>query len=246
MQNFLESTPLLDFRAVQISSLIAQRGWTRLSSIEEKINAVYDFVRNEIQFGYNAADNIAASKVLADGYGQCNTKTTLLMALLRALAIECRFHGALIDKALQRGAVTGIWYKLAPALILHSWVEVLYDTQWRRLEGVIIDAPYLRAVQRQVFKEGATQAKFVGYAIATDNIAHPQVEWHGGDTAIQREGIVKDLGIYTAPDQFYEEHGVNVTSVKRFLFSHFIRHRLNARVDKIRNGVVVASSLESK
>ncbi|MEE9438693.1 MAG: transglutaminase domain-containing protein, partial [Saprospiraceae bacterium] len=91
----------------------------------------------EIRFGYNKSDNIPASKVLSDGYGQCNTKSTLLMALLRAVGIPNRIHGFTIDKALQKGAITGIWYKLAPKNILHSWVEVLINDKWYFLEGVI-------------------------------------------------------------------------------------------------------------
>jgi transglutaminase-like putative cysteine protease len=67
---------------------------------------VYDFVRNEIAFGYNAGDELPASAVLADGIGQCNTKATLLMALMRAVGIACRFHGFTIDKPLQKGAIT--------------------------------------------------------------------------------------------------------------------------------------------
>ena len=39
-----------------------------------KIREVYSFVRNEIKFGYNKGDDIIASEVLKDGYGQCNTK----------------------------------------------------------------------------------------------------------------------------------------------------------------------------
>ncbi len=40
----------------------------------DRIGAAYDFVRNEILFGYNRTDAIPATEVLADGYGQCNTK----------------------------------------------------------------------------------------------------------------------------------------------------------------------------
>ena len=68
----------------------------------------------EIAFGYNTDDMISASEVLKDGYGQCNTKGTLFMALLRAVGIRCRIHGFTIDKKLQKGAMTGIVYKLAP------------------------------------------------------------------------------------------------------------------------------------
>lgn len=66
-----------------------------------------NFVRDEVTFGYNASDDLPASRVLADHIGQCNTKGTLLMALLRAVGVACRFHRFTIDKALQKGAITG-------------------------------------------------------------------------------------------------------------------------------------------
>ena len=115
-------TALLDYRQADIQALITQRGWMRLSTYDQ-IGAVYNFVRDEIQFGYNTADDLPASRVLADGIGQCNTKGTLLMALLRAVGVACRFHGFTIDKALQEGAITGVAYWLAPRNIIHSWVE---------------------------------------------------------------------------------------------------------------------------
>ena len=89
---YLSQTPLLDFEATRIQRLIADRGWLSLSQTD-RIGAAYDFVRSEILFGYNSDDALPASSVLADGYGQCNTKGTLLMALLRALGVPCRFHG---------------------------------------------------------------------------------------------------------------------------------------------------------
>ncbi len=39
---------------------------------------------------------------MKDGYGQCNTKGTLFMALFRSVDIPCRFHGFTIDKKLQK------------------------------------------------------------------------------------------------------------------------------------------------
>lgn len=102
----LTATPILDFGAAPIAQLIDGRGWRDLSDCD-KIGTVYDFVRNEIAFGYNRADDIPASEVLSDGYGQCNTKGTLLMALLRGVGIKCRIHGFTIHKGLQRGVVPG-------------------------------------------------------------------------------------------------------------------------------------------
>lgn len=122
-RKYLAETALLNFGSGSIQELVTTRGWSDLS-LYGRIGAAYDFVRNEINFGYNSADDIPASEVLGDGYGQCNTKATLLMALLRALGVPCRLHGFTIHKGLQRGIVPELVYGIAPENILHSWVEV--------------------------------------------------------------------------------------------------------------------------
>ena len=71
---------MLDYSNANIQKLIQARAWQKLDTFG-CIKAVYNFVRDEILFGYNIDDAIPASKVLADGYGQCNTKGTLFMAL---------------------------------------------------------------------------------------------------------------------------------------------------------------------
>ena len=107
MKELLKETHMLDFNDSRIQSLIENRGWKNLEQFE-CIKAIYLYVRDEILFGYNIDDSISASKVLSDGYGQCNTKGTLFMALLRACKIPCRVHGFTIDKQLQKGAMTGM------------------------------------------------------------------------------------------------------------------------------------------
>ena len=144
----LRQTPILDHTHPRIQALIAERGWRQLPE-RKRIAAIYDFVRDEIAFGYNLADDLPASRVLENGLGQCNTKGTLFMALLRACDIPCRLHGFTIDKALQKGAITGIAYLLAPRSIVHSWVEVWHEGRWVNLEGFILDQPYLSALQRR-------------------------------------------------------------------------------------------------
>ncbi len=102
-RDYLSETALLDYGHASLRELIQDRGWESLPT-RQRIGAVYTFVRDDIPFGYNQSDAIPASRVLADGYGQCNTKTILLMALLRGGGIPCRFHGATIHKQLQKGA----------------------------------------------------------------------------------------------------------------------------------------------
>ena len=102
MNNLIKETLILDYNSLVIQDLINSRQWKELNDVE-KVKSIYNFVRDEIKFGYNSSDDIRASQVLKDGYGQCNTKSTLLMALLRAVNIPNRLHGFTIDKALQKG-----------------------------------------------------------------------------------------------------------------------------------------------
>lgn len=228
----LKETPLLDFSHPSIAFLIEQRGWRQLGQPEEQIKAIYTFVKDEILFGYNSDDDLPASKVLNDGIGQCNTKATLFMALLRAVGVPCRFHGFTIHKRLQKGAVTGIFYLIAPRNILHSWVEVQLDGRWINLEGLILDKQYLASLQAQ---HPDCRGSFCGYGAATDNFRNPAVEWTGTDTYIQKEGINRDYGLFDAPDDFYAQVGTNIRGWKRWFFVNWIRHNMNRNVARIRN-----------
>lgn len=229
----LEPTPLLDFRAETIARLIDARGWRQLSE-HDRIGAAYDFVRNEILFGYNRADDIPASEVLANGYSQCNTKETLLMALLRGLGHPCRLHGFTIRKALQRGVVPEVVYPIAPAEILHSWIEVWTGGRWIELEGFILDNGFFARLQ-QAF---AGTESLCGYGAGTDCLSAPPIEWTGENTYIQKTGIARDFGTYDTPDLFYAEHRQQFGPLRDLIYRGIVRHWMNARVRAIRSGRV--------
>ena len=230
MDRFLAETRLVDFRAAPIKALIEERSWLSLSDWD-KIGSAYDFVRNEVRFGYNATDALPASRILADGYGQCNTKGILLMALLRGLGIHCRFHGFTIDKALQRGIVPEIVYPLAPARILHSWVEVEYQGRWIELEGFILDQPLLTALQDHF----PQRSSICAYGIGTNCFQTPEVEWKGNNTYIQKTGINADFGVFDNPDEFFTLHS-QLAGPRGLLYRSVIRHWMNRRVGRMRLG----------
>jgi len=229
-KDFLVETPILDFNHPQIQSLIKQRKWRDLSQYDA-IGAIYNYVRDEILFGYNADDRLSASRVLNDGYGQCNTKGTLLIALLRAVGISTRFHGFTIFNELQRGAIPNYLFSLAPKRIIHSWVEVHQNNRWVNLEGYIIDKPFLKKIQ-SAFANQCEQ--FSGFGIATKCLTTPNIDWTGKDTYIQSEGIADDFGVYSQPDDFYTSHGSNLSGIKKILFRYILRHLMNLNVNKIR------------
>ena len=239
--HLLEPTALLNYGHSSLETLIQARNWRSLAEWE-RVGAIYTFVRDEIGFGYNLADDLPASQVLTDGIGQCNTKGTLLMALLRACGIPCRFHGFTIDKALQKGAITGIAYVLAPKNIIHSWVEVWFDGRWLNLEGFILDKTYLNQLQQRF---ATHQGPFVGYGAATPDLQNPPVDWKGSDTYIQKDGINQDFGVYDSPDLFYSRYGANLSGIKRWLFKNIVRHWMNRNVARIRGGANPSSRLGS-
>lgn len=230
---YLEETKILDYSNETIQTLIKQKNWFDLDSVEQ-VKAIYNFVRDEIKFGYNKSDDIPATTILNDGYGQCNTKATLLMALLRAVGIPNRIHGFTIDKALQKGAVTGIWYHLAPQNILHSWVEVQLFDKWYFLEGVILDKQYLKALQEKFEERGAN---FCGYGAYTKDFLNPKIDFDLNNTFIQEKGINQDFGIFDNPDLFYKEHQQNLPFFKKFVYENYVRFQMNKNVDAIRKQI---------
>ena len=228
----LIETPLLDFSNDNIRGLIKTRKWLSLSPFD-RLKSIYEFVRDEILFGYNADDNRPASKILKDGYGQCNTKGILFMALLRAVSIPCRVHGFYVDKKLQKGAMSGFVYRSAPSKVFHSWVEVYFEQKWYRLEAFILDATYLKKLQAKFVD---CEGFFCGYGVATKDFHNPIIDFDRNDTFIQSEAIIEDLGVFDSPDELLEKHHQQISSVKAFLFRHLGRHLMNRNVKKIRKG----------
>lgn len=230
MNQYLQETKMLNFHHPSIQRLLKERKWGKEDDFV-KIQKIYHFVRDEIKFGYNRDDTIPASEVLKDGYGQCNTKGTLFMALLRAVGIPCRIHGFTIDKRLQKGAMTGLIYYLAPQNIVHSWVEVQYKGHWYNIEGFILDIQYLKKLQE---KFSDCKTSFCGYGVATDNFQNPQIDWNGNDTYIQKEGINNDLGVFNSPDEFFAKYQQRLSPLKKWFYQNIGRKLMNRNVEKIR------------
>ena len=230
MKKYLGKTKLLDFDNEDIVSLIRNKKWVDLEE-KEKIKQIYEYIRDDIPFGYNIDDAIPASMVLSDGYGQCNTKGILFMAILRAVNIPCRIHGFTIDKILQKGAMKSFYYTLAPKEIVHSWVEIFFKDKWFNLEGFILDKLYLNKLQNK-FSDCKTD--FCGYGVAVKDFKNPTIDWNENDTYIQSEGIVKDFGIFDTPDELFSKHFQKLSSFKKYMFRNIIRHLMNKNIENIR------------
>ncbi len=154
------------------------------------------------------------------------------MALLRAVGIPCRLHGTRATKVFQRSLMPEIMAKLAPLLIAHTWAEVFYNGKWLSLEGVITDKAYISGLQK-LFPEH--KGKFFDYAVAVEDFQNLQIEWDGGNTTVQQQAVVEDLGVFdTPPDEFYSEYRQSYRCIKKFIYENIGRKIMTKKVAKIR------------
>lgn len=230
MERYLKNTAMLNYDAAEITELICTQKWNDLNEYA-KIGAIYDFVQNKILLGYNKYDYLTATQVLKDGYGQCNTKATLLMALLRGVCIPCRLHGTKVTKDFQRSLMPKIMAKLAPPLIVHSWAEVYYNGEWLSLEGVITDKAYIYGLQKLYPNY---KGKFFDYAVAVKDFGNLQIDFKGENTTVQQQAVVEDLGVFDSPDEFFAAYKQEYRGLKKFAYENFGRKIMTRKVAKIR------------
>lgn len=235
MERYLKKTSMLNYDDPEIENLIKARKWNDLDEYD-KIGAAYDFVQNKIVLGYNKYDNLTATQVLKDGYGQCNTKATLLMALLRALGIPCRLHGTKVTKVFQRSLMPRLMAKMAPPLIVHTWAEVYYNGEWLSLEGVITDRAYITGLQKAYPDH---QGKFFDYAVAVTDFGKLQITWKGENTTVQQQAVKQDLGSFDSPDEFYTAYRQEYRGLKKFMYETVGRKIMTKKVARIRGNVTL-------
>ncbi len=230
MDKYLFETPMLDFGSNAITQLISKHKWNE-EEVFMKIKCIYEYVQNEILFGYNETDYLSASEVLKEGYGQCNTKSTLLMALLRGVGVPCRIHAFAVTKDFQKGVTTPLISIFAPQQILHTWVEIYYNNDWIVLEGVITDKEYLTAIIKRF---GSTNKAFNKYAIATRDLHTLSIGWNGKSTYVQREAIISDYGTFNSPDDLFKKYKQKIGRMKSFLYAKYGCKKMTKNVEKIR------------
>ena len=134
---------------------VAKELTTGESSSLGKLQRIFQFVRDDILFGFPPeGDFVKASQTITHGYGQCNTKGTLFLALSKAAGVPARLHYSRIAKEIQHGFFTGIFYTLMPKEITHSWVEVEIDGKWHPIDSYINDLQLHHAAVRELTRKG--------------------------------------------------------------------------------------------
>ncbi|WGH78445.1 transglutaminase-like domain-containing protein [Jannaschia ovalis] len=198
----------------------------------EKLERLFPFVRDDIAFGFPpGGDLVAASETLRLGYGQCNTKATLLLALCKTCGIPARIHFSLIRKDIQKGFFTGLAYRLLPEELSHSWIEVELEGRWRRIDTFINDLPLFHAAKRALrsrgWQTGYSLALGDGEASADLNLDHEAFQ--------QMDAVTRDNGTWDDPADYYASpHYRNRPGLLRLMAYRLMIGRINKRVRALR------------
>jgi len=203
MQRYLQATRMLDYSNLE---LVKKREHllTHKKKSEEKLKALYDFVAS-LPLGYNKNDDIPASEVLKDGYGQCNTKVTLLMALARGAGIHARVHVYRVNRESHRDKMPNWLLAFTPNDTPFFWPEFYVNKTWQPLQKIV-------HVKKQTWKS----CPFDG--------AKYQLE------PLRESWIVRDDGVWDSPDEYFRKHTTSVRGWRKVGFAVLGRRALNKDV----------------
>lgn len=211
----------------------ARRLTHNLETPRDKLRALFYYVRDEIHFGYpQNGDIVAASETIRLGYGQCNTKATLLVALARAAGLSARTHWSSINKKIQRGIFPKWVFERFPDELSHSWVEVEIDGRWRRIDSFINDLDYYQAGKRALRERGWK----TGYSISCES-GESDAEFNiDEERFVQMDAVTSDHGIYDEPADYYRSpRYLNRPGALTLLIYRLAAHLANNKVKRMRN-----------
>jgi Transglutaminase-like superfamily len=230
-EQYLAQTRLINHADRRIVDLAAQVAGGAATHTEAAVK-LHDWVRDMIPFGIAPAFyDMSATDVLDARIGYCNTKSTLLMALLRARGIPARLR--VVD--LSARVLDGLFDPGTP-YVDHAITEVWLNDRWLAIDSMVIDGPLEQAARRKLQTANAT----AGWGIH----AAGSNRWSGNsDCFIQAvhgnaapDWIAKDHGHFADIGDFYDK--VPITrNRKTLLYGALIRFGapgINRRIDAFR------------
>jgi hypothetical protein len=195
-QRWLVNTPLLDIQHPKIR-LLALRLTQLQQGHRNKALACFRHVHRLPFACLPDGNSVSALTVLRRGKGDCHTKSTLLVALLRAIEIPARLRFLTLRADFLRGVID-----LGELPIEHCCVEVLLDRRWVAMDSHVMDPLLTRAALARLDQEGLD----LGYGMhrrgATDWDGEHQA--FGPIAADDPASLpVHDWGPFDDPYQFY-------------------------------------------
>lgn len=222
--------PLVKQKAMEISGDQPDR--------KKQIGKIFYYVRDEILFGFPPAGDLTkASETISLKLGQCNTKSTLFLALCKAAGIPARIHFSLIDKKIQKGLFSGFAFLMLPEFLSHSWIEVQIDKHWMKIDSFINDLEFYSSGKAALREKGWD----TGYSISCSKNASSASLNLEQEEFVQMDAVVADHGVWDDPIEYYntEFYKNRPNAVKLFLYA-IIAPGINRKVAKMRRNCVTS------
>jgi hypothetical protein len=229
---YLEPSYLLDYRHPTIEQLIRGNGWNSDKDHDELIGDIFTFVRDEIEYGFSRHSCIRASQVLAEGMGDSIPKSTLFMALLRAVGVPCRFYAMTMRTLVFRGLLPKFRQRLAAKNSYAALVEIRHKGRWYAVDRHVIDKPYIESI---VKKHPYHIGGFYGYGIATLDFNALTRQWNENHLNKKSRVVEQDLGAFTTPDRFFSQVPEAQRYTQSLSYKAFLRDSLNKSIQVVRN-----------
>jgi hypothetical protein len=180
----------------------------------QRLEALFLFVRDRILFRFPATvrewDNVEASSVIRCGFGYCNTKATLLVALCRASGIQARVHYGLISVEIMRGIFPSFAFPFLGKSGPHSWTEVQLQGEWKPIDSYINDERLYRAARARLQATGRS----LGFSLACVD-GKCSCEFNFGEkgfvhmgAVVEDHGTWEDASHYFATDKYASFEGL--------------------------------------
>lgn len=104
-------------------------------SQNDKMKAIFSFVRDEIPFGWLYPQSVPPERILEVGRGVCMQKANLLVSMTRQAGIDARFHFMYVHKTALRDLLPDFAYNNWQDPFVHSFPEVLLNGSWVSMEA---------------------------------------------------------------------------------------------------------------
>lgn len=194
--HWLGSTRLLDLDDPKLR--IQAMSLTQLSDTDtQKVVAIHEFIK-AMPFGCVAGfDHVPAAAVLRAGYGDCHTKGTLFVALLRRVGLPARLRFVTLSSAFLYGIITP-----PHNTIIHAIGEVYLDGRWVQTDTYVTDSELENRAEKLLLDQG----RKLGYGIHLDGARQWDAfnDAHGQSAASDEASLpMQHWGVAHDPEQFY-------------------------------------------
>lgn len=228
---WLGNTQLLDLNDPKLR-IQALRITQLASSATQKAVFIHDFVKS-LPFGCVAAfDHVPAAAVLRAGRGDCHTKGTLFVALLRAAGVPARLRFVLLSSKFLAGIID-----VTQESITHAVGEVYLSGRWVQTDTYVTDEQFEMRAWGKLVELGLRVG--LGIHVNADRSWSGQKDSHAQYSDKDPSSLpLEDLGVAHDPKYFYsdgskQERQLGWTKRLKWLLVATV---VNHRVGKIRLG----------